>query len=127
MPQDRETGAAANQFGRKAARKIADYLSVRLLSKRDNKIIYKNKTAVIKSARYKNPYIGITLKMLEQIDCVIAALQNPDGAFDLYRLEANTFKYNYRISVSGKIALVKRNVFSEKGEYLDTLCIDNVI
>lgn len=121
MSQNKETGAAANQFGKDAARKITQFLRLKKLSNISNEVLYKSQRAVIKSAHLGNGYIGVTLKMLERIDLVIAAFETKNCDFDLYILDVNTFKNNIRIGHHEHIGLVKKKVFFEEGKFLKNL------
>lgn len=124
MAQNRETGAAANQFGKDTARQIAQQLKLKLLSKKSNEVIYKGERTVIKSAHLGNGYIGVTLKTLERIDLIIAAFENSDGDFDLYALDAKTFRNNIRIGHHEHIGLVRKKVFFEDGSVIRSLKLD---
>ena len=121
MSQNRETGAAANQFGKQTARKIAALLKVKRVSNVSNEVLYESKRAVIKSAHLGNGYIGVTLKMLERIKLVIAVFETIDGNFDLYSLNVDTFKDNIRIGHHKHIAMVRKKVFLEEGRFIKTM------
>lgn len=123
MSQTRETGAAANQFGKNAARQIAHQLQLKRLSNVSNEVLYEGQRAVIKSAHLGNGYIGVSLKMLDRIDLIIAAFENIDGYFDLYTLDAQTFKENIRIGHHEHIALVKKKVFLESGQFIKDIVL----
>ena len=126
MPQDRNTGAAANQFGRKAAMIISDLIGAKRLSKASNEVLYDGRRAVIKSAHLGNNYIGVTLKMLERIDVIIAAFENTDGHYDLYTLDVPTFKNNIRIGHHEHIGLVTKIIFYDSGTFLQNLSMKEV-
>ncbi|OHB75936.1 MAG: hypothetical protein A2Z25_17270 [Planctomycetes bacterium RBG_16_55_9] len=123
MTQNRETGAAANEFGKNAARKIAQQLQLKRASKVSNEVSYNGQRAVIKSAHLGNHYIGVTLNRLDRIDLIIAAFENTDGHFDLYTLDTRTFKDNVRIGHHEHIGLVKKKIFLENGQYLKTMSV----
>lgn len=118
MPQNKETGAAANQFGKESAKKIANLLGLKRLSNNSNEVLYDNKNAVIKSARRGNIYIGVTLKMLERIELILAAIENHNGNFELYQLDSDVFKDNIRIGHHKHIALVRNKIFIEEGKFI---------
>lgn len=86
---------------------------------------YKNQRAVIKSAHLGNDYIGVSLKMLDRIDLIIAAFENADGDFDLYALDVNTFKDNIRIGHHEHIGLVTKKVFLDKGKFIGNVKLNN--
>lgn len=124
MTQNRETGAAANQFGKEAAIKIAQHLKLKRLSSRTNEVIYKGQRAVIKSAHLGNGYIGVTLNMLERIDLILAAFETVDCQFDLYTLDVNTFSDNIRIGHHEHIGLVRKKIFHEEGDFINSLKLE---
>lgn len=119
--QNRMTGAAANQFGREAAAKISKLLGAKRISGRSNEVLYDSKRAVIKSAHLRNIYIGVTLKMLERLDLIIAAFETLDGDYDLYALKPDIFKDNIRIGLNERIGLVRKKVFLEEGVFLKNI------
>jgi hypothetical protein len=121
MPQSRETGAAANRYGKETAIRIAKRLKTKKLSNISNEVERDGKRAVIKCAHYGNIYIGVTTKMLERLDQIIAALENEFGKYELYVLPPKTFKKNMRIGFHKHIGLVHRKVFQEQGTFLTTL------
>ena len=126
MTQNKETGAAANKFGKTVARLIAKKLKLKRISNLSNEVSFKGQRAVIKSAHLGNIYIGVTLKMLDRIDLIIAAFENPDGNFDLNTLDAQTFKDNLRIGHHEHIALVRKKVFLENGKFLKNVSINGL-
>ena len=124
MTQNRETGAAANQFGKDAAKIIAGHLGLKMLTKISNEVTYNGQQAVIKSAHLGNGYIGVSLKMLERIDIIIAAFENTDGHYDLYTLDVKTFKNNIRIGHHEHIGLVTKIIFLEEGKFIKTVKLE---
>lgn len=124
MPQNKETGAAANRFGKQAAGKIAGLLGLKRLSNVSNEVLYQGRRAVIKSAHLGNGYIGVTLNMLERVEIIIAAFENTDAHYELYSLGVETYKRHYRIGYHESIALVLKKVFMEEGTYIKTLKIE---
>lgn len=121
MPQNRETGAAANRYGKETAAQIAKRLKAKKLDKISNEVQYKKRRAVIKCAHYGNIYIGVTTKMLERLDEIIAALENEFGKYELYALSPKIFKKNMRIGFHKHIGLVLKKTFKEQGKFLKTL------
>lgn len=87
---------------------------------------YARKRAVIKSAHLGNNYIGVTLKMLENLDLIIAAFETPDGDYDLYTLDSEIFKAHIRIGHHEHIALVLKKIFVEQGTFLKNIELDQV-
>lgn len=75
MSQDRESGARADKYGRETARKIAEIISATSISETSNESLHKNRKIAIRCARNKTNDIGVSYKMLDRIDAVIAALE----------------------------------------------------
>ena len=92
MPQDQNTGAAGNEFGRENAKKLAETLGAKLTKPGSNEARWDGKLVALKSAAVNTKSVGVTYLMLDRIDEVIAALQRDDGAFDLYSLSASAFR-----------------------------------
>src|SRR5437764_1341875 len=92
MPQNQDSGAAGNAFGRDNAKKLAEALGATLTKAGSNQARWDGKLVALKSAAVKTKSIGVTYLMLNRIDGVIAALQREDGAFDLYALSASAFR-----------------------------------
>lgn len=91
--QDRESGKRGNDVGRFIAKKIAEYLNVKLIKPGSNEGIYDGKRVVIKSARYKNSKYGITNKMLERIQSVIVVREiDTDGTFEIFNVPIEKIK-----------------------------------
>ena len=127
MAQNKETGAVANRFGKSAAKRISQLLGLKRTSAVSNEVEYKGQKAVIKSARFGNHYIGVTLEMLKRIKLIIAAFETLDGDFGLYILSADIFKRNIRIGHHKHIALVRKKVFLEDGAFIRSLRIDGKV
>ena len=96
MPQDRQSGAAANKYGRETALKIAHLLGARMIDMNSNECILSGEQFVIKCARWKTQDIGVSYKMLEHLDGIIGAFETEDGSYDLYRLDLTVFKSSMR-------------------------------
>jgi len=60
--------------------KVAQYLGIKLISPISNEAFLNGKRIVIKSARYKTTEIGVSGKMLDRIDAILAALETKKGA-----------------------------------------------
>jgi hypothetical protein len=126
MSQDRQSGAAGNNFGRTLAPKIAQAIGAKINGPRSNKSTYNGESVVIKGARVKTSSVGVTYKMLEEITAVIGAFEQKDGDFKVLLLPVATFRINIRASQSkgpsaGKVGLVSRRVFYHNGISLGTV------
>src|SRR5690348_14969214 len=91
MPQDRESGAAGNDFGHENAPKIAAAIGAQLTRPGSNEATWNGQRAVIKSAGKSTVSVGVTYSMLEHLDVVIAAFQHKSGPFEVFTLPASRF------------------------------------
>ena len=128
MAQDRHSGAEANRYGREVARAIANRLGTSCPNKNSNECVYKGKRVVIKCAHANTQDIGVTYRMLERIDKVIAAFEQDSGAYRLYCLTPAQFGKNMRPTASrgpaaGRVGLVRKSVFLEKSQFLAAISI----
>jgi len=120
MSQDQASGAAANEWGRETARQIASRIGAEMLGSGSNEASLDGKRVVIKCAGRATDSVGVTFKMLETLDAVIAAFQLDDGSFELWSLPGDVFRAEMRDTRSrgaaaGKVGLVRRAVFSSRG------------
>lgn len=90
MPQDRNSGAAANRWGRETARQIASRIGATMQIRASNEALLDGQKVVIKCAAPATDSVGVTYKMLEKLDAVIGAFQLDDGSFDLWSVFAQT-------------------------------------
>ena len=128
MGQDRDTGAAANDFGRATAPQIAKQIGATMLGSASNEATLDGKRVVIKCARRRTTSVGVTYLMLSKLDRVIGAFEQDDGSFALHALPASRFKAEMRESKSqgasaGKVGLVSRKVFESTGESLGAVSL----
>ena len=121
MPQDRESGAAGNEFGRTTAPRIAKAIGATGVGSTGNEFRLDSKSVVIKCARPKTSSVGVTYKMLDRVEAVLGAFMGDNGVFDVYKITRADFEAHMRPSRSkgasaGKVALVARRTFFELGK-----------
>lgn len=63
-----------------------------MLGRHSNEAMWEHRRIVIKCARFGTTSVGVTYRMLNVIDAVIAAFQLRDGSFDLFHLSAEMYK-----------------------------------
>src|SRR3972149_596759 len=107
MVQDKDTGKAANAFGRENAKRVAKYLGAEMLSKNSNEAIYNRETIVIKSARQRTPEIGLSEAMLSRIDYVVASLENEESNLVLYKINPAWYRRHMVASRSKSLSADK--------------------
>lgn len=120
MSQDRESGAAANAWGRRTAISVAEHLGATNLSSGSNECVLNGERVVIKCAAARTSSVGVTFKMLERLDAIIGAFQLEDGAFELWSLSPSVFESEMTDTRSlgasaGKVGIVRKDVFRERG------------
>jgi len=123
MPQNRESGARANRYGRECAKKIAKKIGAKSISNTSNEFEFQDRKITIRCAGYSTSDLGVTYKMLERIDAVFAALEQENGEYNLYEISPDMFKKNMRETRSagpsaGKVGLVRKKVFVNRGKFI---------
>jgi hypothetical protein len=116
MPQNRETGAAGNDYGRDCGEMIAKLLGATKVrtGRSSNECQLNGKRVIIKCSRSKMPQqIGVYSHMFDRLDAVIGAFKNPDGSYRVYEISLKTFKQHMRFREydNSDRGLVKRAVF----------------
>ncbi len=128
MPQDRESGAAANRYGRETSVKIMKKLGTKPISLISNECFINNRRVAIKCSKKYTKCIGVSYLMLKRLDAVIGAFETEDNVYDLYELSPKVFAKNMRPTRSkgaaaGKVGLVIQYVFVERGSFLKSFRI----
>ena len=123
MPQNRESGAQANEYGRVTAHKIAEALGATPTSKTSNEFELNGRKITIRCARSTTTNFGMTFKMLERVDSILGAVEQENGTYEVYELSPKVFAENMRDTRSqgpsaGKVGLVNRSLFVSQGRYL---------
>ena len=123
MPQNSESGARANRYGRETAKKIAEKIGAKSISKISNEFELQGRKITIRCAKHSTSDFGVTYKMLERIDAIFAAPEQEDGTYKLYEISPIMFKKNMRETNSrgpaaGKVGLVRKSVFIKEGKYI---------
>lgn len=124
MTQDRDSGADADAFGRNNALVIAEAIGANLASPHtSNEAVYEGRKTVLKSAKSKTTKVGVTYLMLERLDSVIGAFEQDDGRWLIIELDAAEYRQKEKVTMSqgkssGKVGVVAKSVFLEKGRHL---------
>jgi len=129
MPQDRDTGAAANEYGRATARRIATKIGATELQRSSNECRLDGERIVIKCARLVTPSTGVTYKMLDRLDGILGAFELDDGSYDLFLLGPDAFRENMSATQSrgasaGKVGMVTKNIFVQLGRSRGNVRLD---
>jgi len=93
MPQNRETGREANQFGHRIAKVVADKLGLDVIGHAtSNQCKGPKGIGVIKSAR-TSAYIGVLKSMLPKLDMVYAVIKTADkDTYQLFEISRGEFE-----------------------------------
>ncbi len=123
MPQDKNSGAAADRWGRETAHQIASQIGATMQSRASNQALLNGQKVVIKCAALATDSVGVTYKMLDKLDSIIGAFQLDDGSFELWSLHPKEFEAAMRETRSrgasaGKVALVRKSIFLGRGRSL---------
>jgi hypothetical protein len=122
MAQDRASGAAAAEWGKRTARALAEKLGATKPTGNSNECLLEGSRVVIKCAGPATQSVGVTFSMLDRLDAVVGAFQRDDGAFEVWSLAPAVFKQYMRDTRSrgsgGRVGLVERQVFQAKGKAL---------
>lgn len=126
MGQNRNTGAAANEYGRLTAQRVMAFLGTAPLSDQSNECVLKGEHVVIKCARARTNSVGVSYNTLKRLDAIVGAFEQPDDTYRLYRLSPQDFRKNMsptrsRGPSSGRIGKVARRVFEDRGNLIGTL------
>ena len=126
MSQDQASGAAGNAFGREMAPRIANAIGAVMLGSRSNEATYGANRIVIKCAAPNTSSVGVTYIMLAPLHSIFGAFQQADGSFRVLALSARVYAQVQRATRSqgaaaGKVGLVSRSVFEEKGTHVKTV------
>ena len=123
MPQDKTSGSAANDFGRRTARYIAAAIGAKVLSAASNEVEYEGQRTVIKCGKKDTTSVGVTYKMQEKLNTVLAAFENEQGDFEILSLPIEVFAAHQRPtrsqgSAAGKVGIVSKTVFVQSGKFI---------
>lgn len=126
MPQDKETGAAGNQFGRTTAPLIARAIGAQMLGTQSNEAELDGERIAIKCARAGTPSVGVSYLMLRRIGRVLGAFEQLNGSFCIYSLTVDEYSRAMTPTKSkgpsaGRVGLVRRAVFEAKGTKVATI------
>jgi hypothetical protein len=92
MPQNRETGRAANRFGHHIARIIAKKMGLEFIGHRSsNKCKGPKGICLIKSARTSS-YIGVLKSMLPALDMIYAAIKVDEEIYQVFEISRSVFE-----------------------------------
>jgi hypothetical protein len=94
-----------------------------------NEATLNGETVVIKCAASATGSVGVTFKMLDSLDSIIAAFQLYDGSFELWSLAPEKFHQEMRDtrsmgSSAGKVGIVSKAFFEKNGKLFARIRLD---
>jgi hypothetical protein len=120
MPQDRESGARAINYGRECGKKIMDAIGAKSIKRGSNECELKGELLSVHCARIATDSVGVTYKALDRISAVLGAFEQNDGSYLVWRLTADQFRAAMKETRSkgpshGRVGIVKRVRFERSG------------
>jgi len=120
MPQDRQSGAEANRYGRDCAARIAASLGAQKLHGNSNDCTYQNELVSIHCARPRTTKVGATYNTLANVSAVWGAFASDEGPYNVWSLPVTVYQAHMkptrsRGASSGKVGTVDRSVFERLG------------
>ena len=127
MPQNRNTGAAANLWGRQTARRIMAEIGARPAGK-GNECFWKGRRFVIHSANRGVTKVGVSYNMIKHLHAVLGVFRKSGSKFELYELDTKICSDNMTPTRSkgpskGRVGIVRRAVFIEQGKALGEITL----
>ena len=121
MPQDRDTGTEANQFGKRMALIVATRLGARKVSSDGNEFELDGKRIAIHSAHKKNTYVAVLYNVLQRVDTVLAALElTVRDEFQVWALDKAFYLSHSKPQIKNPdLAQIATKVFTEHGKLID--------
>jgi len=129
MPQNAQTGAAADKWGRETAREIAKKIGAISISESSNEFELAGQIVALHCARQGNDQIGVTYETLKRIDFVIAAFEvdNVTREFQLLLITRMLYGRIPRHSKrKGKVALASKRAIKRLAATQQTIHLSTV-
>lgn len=123
MSQDQQSGATANKWGRETAQMLIKAFGGKSASNISNEFSKDGESLVMKCANLDTTSVGVSYKMLDRIDAVVAAFAASPTCFSVYRMDSDQYKECMCATRSqgrsaGKVGLVTKKSFVEMGKSL---------
>ena len=124
MPQNRETGATANDYGHTMARKIAAKLGATPVTDNSSEFALEGQLVTIRCSHSSTSQVGVLYSMLDRIDTVIGAFEQETETYLLYSMSPELYRTQMRDSKGeGKVGLVRQKAFQTLGKLICTITI----
>jgi hypothetical protein len=128
MPQNDQTGAAGDAFGREVAPLVAQVIGAVMARRNSNEAMLNGQPIVIKCARRRTRSVVVTYLMLDGLEAVIGAFETEDGSFQVFSLPAAIYRERMtptrsRGASAGRVGIVQKRVFEVEGTPIATVSI----
>lgn len=130
MPQGKESGARAAEYGLQTAREIAQILGGRKVgTKRSNEYEIEKRAIVIKCARIRTNSVGVSYQMLKRVTAILGCFEVEENVYDIYEMKPRIYSRHMTPTRStgsskGHVGIVRKSVFLDKGNFLQRIKID---
>ena len=120
MPQDRESGARASQYGRDCGKKIIDAIGAKSVKQGSNECSLGTELLSVHCSRKDTDRIGVTYKALDRISAVLGAFEQEDGSYVVWRMSKDQYaklmtNTRSRGPSQNRVGMVKRIDFERQG------------
>lgn len=128
MPQDRESGAKASQYGHDCGKKIMEAIGAKNVKAGSNECLLGSELLSVHCARKHTDRVGVTYKALDRIVAVLGAFEQEDGKYIIWRLSKHQFEELMIGTKSlgpsrGRVGMVKRIEFERYGARFATVSV----
>ena len=130
MPQGRESGARAVEYGLQTARKIAEKIGGKKIGMaKSNEYELGNRQIVIKCARTTTNSVGVTYRMLDRVAAILGSFEIENGTYEIYEMRRDKYREHMTPTRStgasaGRVGIVRRSAFLDQGEFLMRIHVD---
>jgi hypothetical protein len=126
MPQDRESGARASQYGLECGKRIIDAIGAKSIRPGSNECLLHDELMSVHCAHRDNASIGVTYKALERIAAVLGAFEQEDGSYVVLRIPKKQYKELMKDTRSrgparNRVGIVRRTDFERCGTLFATV------
>jgi hypothetical protein len=120
MPQDKESGAEASQYGRDYGKRIMDAIGAKAEKPGSNECSLGGELLSVHCARKNTDRVGVTYKALERVSAVLGAFEQEDGSYIVWQMPKSRYAELMTGTKSlgpskGRVGMVKRIDFERYG------------
>lgn len=120
MPQDRESGARASHYGHECGKKIIEAIGAKSVKAGSNECLLGDELLSVHCARKDTDRIGVTYKALDRISAILAAFEQDDGSYVVWRMSKDQYRKLMSNTRSlgpsrNRVGMVKRVDFERSG------------